>query len=76
MSDDAVSRPKGNQMNDTVQNSRGEWVPAIPEPLYLRPSSRKSAARKGKVKCDCGRIFKGYEAYRGHYALAHILALS
>ena len=51
------------------QNRRGEWVPAIPMPLYLfRPTAR--------VACQCGRRFRGNEAYRGHYALAHILGLA
>lgn len=48
-----------------VQNKRGEWVPAIPEPY-------------GTVlnyKCTCGRSFVSYEKYQGHYALKHILAL-
>ncbi|HEY6276975.1 MAG TPA: hypothetical protein VIX86_11650 [Streptosporangiaceae bacterium] len=44
------------------QNKRGEWVPAIPLPLY--------GPRK---RCRCGRKFWTIAGYRGHYALAHIL---
>jgi hypothetical protein len=47
----------------TTQNDRGEWVPAIPLPLY--------GLRK---HCTCGRRFWTMGGYRGHYALAHILA--
>ena len=53
-------------MSVTTQNSRGEWVPAIPEPLFLR---------RKRVECSCGRRFRDREAYRGHYALVHILGM-
>jgi hypothetical protein len=53
-------------MSDTqTQNERGEWVPAIPLPLY--------GLRK---RCQCGRHFWTAAGYRGHYALRHILRLS
>jgi hypothetical protein len=68
-------QPKGDEVTVQAQNNRGEWVPAIPEPFYLR-EVRKDKARRGKVRCDCGRVIKGYENYRGHYALVHILALA
>lgn len=42
-----------------MQNRRGEWVPAIPLPLY--------GLRK---RCQCGRKFWTTAGYRGHYALA------
>lgn len=46
----------------SVQNARGEWVSAIPQPFYgLR------------YKCGCGRSFWTVAGYKGHYALAHIL---
>lgn len=45
-----------------TQNSRGEWVPAIPLPVY--------GLRK---QCSCGRKFWTADGYRGHYALRHIL---
>ena len=52
-------------MSETqTQNKRGEWVPAIPLPYY--------GLRK---HCTCGRRFWTEQGYRGHYALAHILAL-
>jgi hypothetical protein len=45
-------------------NDRGEWVPAIPLPLY--------GLRK---QCHCGRKFWTLAGYRGHYVLAHVLHL-
>ena len=48
-------------MNQTT-NTRGEWVPAIPQPLL--------GLRK---RCSCGRRFWTLDGYRGHYAYAHIL---
>ena len=45
-----------------MQNKRGEWVPAIPEPFYgLRHV------------CACGRKFWKKENYRAHYAYTHIV---
>lgn len=52
-------------MAEQTQNDRGEWVPAIPLPLY--------GVRK---ECTCGRKFWTMGGYRGHYALVHILHLS
>lgn len=50
-------------MTDTwTRNADGNWVPAIPEPLY--------GMRK---KCHCGRKFWTLEGYKGHYADEHIL---
>lgn len=47
-----------------VQNKYGEYVPAIPEPFY------------GFLKrCQCNARFFRETAYRGHYALTHILGL-
>lgn len=48
-----------------AQNDRGEWVPAIPLPLYVWPH---------RHRCKCGGGFWTESGYRGHYALAHILA--
>lgn len=48
-----------------VQNKRGEWIPAIPEPMYVL----------GRKKCDCGAAFWTLRGYRSHYALVHILAV-
>lgn len=52
-----------------TQNDRGEWVPAIPEPLFV-------GFRLRKCRCDCGEVRKSRESYREHYALAHVLGLS
>lgn len=51
------------------QNDCGEYVPAIPEPLFV-------GWRLRRCRCDCGETFKDRMAYRGHYALVHILAMS
>lgn len=48
----------------TTQNRNGQWVPAIPLPLY--------GLRK---RCTCGRKFWTDAGYQGHYALRHILSL-
>lgn len=45
-----------------MQNKRGEWVLAIPEPL--------NGFRK---LCTCGAGFWRMKSYREHYALVHIL---
>lgn len=50
----------------SAQNKRGEWVPAIEVPLYIS---------FGRYECRCGRRFWSEEAYKGHYAYKHILAL-
>lgn len=49
-------------------NKRGEYVPAVPEPLYV-------GWRLKKCQCDCGEVFKTRREYRGHYAYAHILGM-
>lgn len=49
-----------------TQNARGEWVPAIPLPLFIA---------FGRKQCKCGRKFWTKEGYEGHYALAHVLGL-
>jgi hypothetical protein len=49
-----------------ARNLRGEWVPAIPLPLYVLLRKR----------CRCGRKFWTMEGYQGHYALCHVLALA
>lgn len=50
------------------QNLRGEWIPAMPIPLFV-------GWRLKRCQCVCGRKFPDLEEYRGHYALRHILAL-
>jgi hypothetical protein len=62
--------PPGRSLlrNDTsrtlAQNSRGEWVPAIPLPLFTWLH---------RHRCACGHSFWTMSGYRGHYALAHVL---
>jgi hypothetical protein len=47
-----------------AKNARGEWVPAIPLPIY----------RLWLKECPgCGASFYTTEGYRGHYALRHII---
>ncbi len=48
----------------STQNSKGQWVPAIPLPLFTWPH---------RHRCTCKRTFWTMNGYRGHYALAHIL---
>lgn len=47
-----------------TQNKRGEWVPAIPLPLFTWPH---------RHRCSCGRSFWTMGGYRGHYAVAHLI---
>lgn len=49
----------------SMQNKRGEWVPAIPEPYYAFFVHT----------CDCGKGFWSRERYEEHYAYKHILGL-
>jgi len=48
-----------------TQNIEGKWVPAIPVPIFAMFGYR----------CHCGMFFFRKKAYRGHYALIHILKL-
>jgi hypothetical protein len=45
------------------ENKSGNWVPAIPLPLY----------GMFKVRCECSVKFWTIKGYQGHYALTHIL---
>lgn len=60
-------------------NSRGEWVPSIPEPLWGRSLGRP-VARCPETGCEFGTVRRtdaeARTGYRGHYALVHILGLS
>ena len=47
-----------------AQNAAGEWVPALPLPLFIFPH---------RHRCSCGRWFWTMGGYRGHYAVHHIL---
>lgn len=62
-----MSEASGGHMS--VENSRGEWVPAIPEALFVGPMMQRR-------RCRCGERFWTGRGYRGHYALVHVLALS
>lgn len=55
--------------NVSMQNKRGEWLPAIEEPYWLHPFFLD------RCQCRCGRKFWSSEAYRAHYSYKHILAL-
>ncbi len=46
----------------TMENKRGEWIPAIPLPFYGL-----------KKRCNCGRSFWKFKNYQEHYALEHIV---
>lgn len=50
-----------------VLNLRGEWVPAIPLPLFLA---------FGRVECGkCDERFRNKRRYQEHYAYVHILGM-
>lgn len=75
MADSKNAAPWYRSENET-QNAWGEWVPAIPEPLYgLR---KRCMAREsfdfGTVPCK--RKFWTKDGYRAHYALIHVLGLT
>jgi hypothetical protein len=48
----------------SFQNKRGQWMPAIPLPLFTFPH---------RHRCECERAFWTMDGYRGHYALRHII---
>jgi hypothetical protein len=50
--------------SDVMAQGRHGYVPAIPLPW-----------QGVRVKCKCGETFWTSKAYRGHYALVHILGL-
>lgn len=49
----------------SVQNKKGQWVPAIPEPYYGLFFK----------DCYCGKKFLTLERYEEHYAYRHILGM-
>lgn len=53
--------------NVFAQNKYGQYLPAIPEPFY------RGGLFKWRHECQCGIVFPSRSAYRGHYALVHIL---
>ncbi len=54
----------GTGSGTSTINDRGEWVSAIPVPLFLWPH---------RHQCRCGEVFWTLRGYRGHYALVHVL---
>ena len=55
--------PTPDGPDTTMRNARGEWVSAIPFPLFAELGHR----------CRCGKFFWTFEGYQGHYAFRHIL---
>jgi hypothetical protein len=52
-----------NQLTKTTtQNSKGEWVEAVPLPYYLIFG----------CKCKCGEPFISEKRYEKHYVYQHI----
>lgn len=66
-------RPEASVIEDLfdvqVQNPDGNWVPAVPMPIFLRPFWLK------RVQCHCGRKLWNRQRYQEHYAYAHILGM-
>lgn len=54
----------GQGASAQMLNARGEWVPAIPLPLFTWPH---------RHRCGCGRPFWTMDGYRGHYAAVHLI---
>jgi hypothetical protein len=50
------------------QNEWGQWLPAIPEPLYVGWGLRH-------CRCECGEVRKTRLSYQEHYALAHVMGM-
>lgn len=53
-------------MDVEVKNDRGEWVPAIPTPIFLA---------FGRVQCHCGKKRRNKLSYMEHFSYAHILGM-
>lgn len=49
-----------------IQNSRGDWVPAVPLPFFHWFKI---------MECHCGKLRLGMKRYQEHYAYAHILGM-
>lgn len=62
---EALAQSAGASVNRVqMQNRRGEWVAAIPLPIF----------RLWLKECpECRERFYTTEGYRGHYALRHVL---
>lgn len=62
-----------------AQNTRGDWVPSIPEPEWRRSLGRDVAlcpAPGCKFETVRRSPDEARTGYRGHYALVHVLGLS
>lgn len=55
-----------------MQNSRGEWVPAIPMPTFGK-WGRPQCNHRSSVTGECGKKFSTPAEYEAHYALVHIV---
>lgn len=53
-------------MDVEVKNDRGEWVPAIPTPIFLA---------FGRVQCHCGKKRRNKLSYMEHFSYSHILGM-
>jgi hypothetical protein len=53
-------------MDVQVRNPKGEWVPAVPMPIFLW---------FGRCQCHCGKKRWTRVSYMEHYAYAHILGM-
>jgi hypothetical protein len=60
----AAGHGLGISTGTSTLNARGEWVPAIPLPLFAWPH---------RYRCSCRRWFWTMNRYRGHYAVTHLL---
>lgn len=54
-------------MDVQVQNKNGEWVPAVPTPIF--------GAFGKRVRCYCKKWYPNTKRYQEHYAYAHILGM-
>lgn len=48
-----------------MRTAGGEWVPAIPLPMYVGLGPLR------RCRCYCGKKFKHEQAYRDHWVYAH-----
>lgn len=79
--DDSVHIPRAfwDRFGAMMQNSIGEWVPAIPMPIQLSLGRFRCNYRserpigEGQLTTQCSEKFWKLEDYQGHYAYKHIL---
>jgi hypothetical protein len=72
-----ISDAETHPIQTATQNSRGDWVKAIPEPYYgLRKTCYYTDNTPDHPSLwHCEEKFWTLEGYRAHYALKHILHL-